>query len=241
MKRNLSLVLFLLLLCYTNLSAQVDDIKRSSKGSGEGNVSSSSGGGYGFAGDFIFQILLGEMIQAQQRVLQRKHEIPSLVSLEMMLQGGGQPSSYYILNPRLRGNWGLFSSDFRFNYILEEDIEGVKFLRTSDWQVLQFNLVTTRDVTARIGGGVIYEGFEEKNQYPEWTGGVHIRPFGSKLGGMVEYRGSEARREINGHVRYAIFERGKLHGYITAGGVFQRYYQQVNVWGLQGGIVFSLF
>lgn len=244
MTRNLTLVFAISLLFSTAAYPQVDEIKRSSRSSRDGGGEGGSGGPFGgsyFMGDFVFQMMFGGVVQAQQQKLQKRHDIPSLVSLDMMLQGAGQPSSYYILNPRIRGNWGLFSTDFRLNYILEEDIDGVKYIRTNDWQVLQLNIVTTRDVTARIGGGVIYESFEEKNNYPEWTAGVDIRPFGSKLGGLVEYRGSEARREINGHIRYAIFERGHLHGYVTAGAVFQRYYQQVNVWGLQGGIVFSLF
>lgn len=226
------------------VSAQTDEIRRSSSGGSRNGGRSESGGSSGgsyFAGDFVFQMMIGGIIQAQQKKLQQRHDIPSLVSLDVMFQGAVQPSSYYILNPRIRGNWGLFSTDFRLNYILEEDIEGVKYIRTNDWQILQLNVVTTKDVTVRIGGGVIYESYEEKHDYPEWTAGVDIRPFGSKLGGLVEYRGSEARKEVNGHFRYAIFERGHLHGYVTAGAMFQRYYQQVNVWGLQGGIIFSLF
>jgi hypothetical protein len=157
------------------------------------------------------------------------------------LQTAVQPSSYYVINPRIRGNWGIFSSDFRLNYILEEDIEGVKYLRTNDWQILQLNLITTKEVTVRVGGGVIYEAFGQRNNYPEWTAGVHIRPFGEKLGGIVEYRGSEARKEVNAHLRYTFFERAKLHGYLTAGAVYQRYYSQINVWGMQGGIAMSIF
>jgi len=232
-------IVFLFITCS---HAQVDEIKgaSSSKSSGETGGSSRGGGG-AFVGDFFFQFMFGEMVRAQQNKLQQRHDIPSLVSFDVLLQTAVQPSSYYIVNPRIRGNWGIFSTDFRFNYILEEDIDGVKYLRTNDWQILQLNLITTRNVTFRIGGGVIYEAFGERNNYPEWTGAVHIRPFGEKLGGIVEYRGSEARQEVNGHLRYAFFEKGKLHGYLTAGAVFQRYYTQINVWGLQGGIAMSIF
>ena len=158
-----------------------------------------------------------------------------------MMQGAVQPSSYYILNPRIRANWGLFSTDFRFNYILEEDIDGVKYLRTNDWQVLQLNILESRDASFRIGGGFIQEAFEGKNRYPEWTAALHISPWGRRLGGIGEFRQSLARREVNAHLHYSIFDRGALHGYLTVGAMFQRYYQTVNVWGLQGGFTMSIY
>jgi hypothetical protein len=235
-------VTFLLFLMAGVAVAQVDEIKSasSSKGQGEARGGGSSGGSGNFMVDFFFQFMFAEMIKAQQQKVSRKHEIPSIISFDVMLQAAAQPSSYYIMHPRVRGNWGLFSTDFRLNYILEEDIDGVKHLRTNEWQVLQLNLVTTKDATVRIGGGMLYEAFEMKRSYPEWTAGVHIMPFG-KLGGVAEYRGSEVRKEVNAHFRYGFFERNRLHGYLTAGAVYQRYYSQVSVWGMQGGLVLSFY
>jgi hypothetical protein len=242
MFRILLVTLVILLLLTGIAGAQVDEIKgaSASRSSGETRGGSSSGGSGACVFDFFVQLMFVEVIQAQQQKLQRRHEAPSMVSLDVMLQVAAQPSSYYIVHPRLRGNWGLFSTDFRMNYLLEEDIDGISYLRTSEWQVLQLNLVTTKDVTVRVGGGVIREIFGTKRSYPEWTGGVHIMPHG-KIGGVAEYRGAEARKEINAHLRYAFFEKGRLHGYLTAGAVFQRYYSQVDVWGLQGGMVMSIY
>lgn len=223
--------------------AQVDEIKsssssHSSKESSGNNTPDASGG---FVGDFFFQVMFSGIIQLQQQKLQRKQELPSIISLDFLLQGAAQPSSYYIVNPRIRVNWGLFSSDFRLNYVLEEGIDGVKYLRTNDWQILQFNIVTTRNVTARIGGGIIQESFGEKNNYPEWTGAVHIRPSLSKFGGYAEFRGSQARKEVNAYLQYSVLEKNRFHGSITGGAVFQRYYDHVNVWGFQGGFAFSIY
>jgi hypothetical protein len=238
LKYPVFLLAFLLGISLAN--GQVNEIKSASS-SRNFELGGGAGSAGGFVAEFFFQFMFGEVIFQQQRKLEQKHQIPSLVSIELLLQGAVQPSSYYILNPRIRANWGLFSTDFRFNYIVEEDIDGTKYLRTSDWQVLQLNLVTTRDLTVRIGGGVIKEAFGEQNSYPEWTGGVHIKPFASKLGGILELRGSEARKEINGHLRYKLFEKQRLHGYLTAGAAFQRHYEQVNVWGFQGGVAVSFF
>jgi hypothetical protein len=32
-----------------------------------------------------------------------------------------------------------------------------------------------------------------------------------------------------------------LHGYFSAGVVYQRYYESIEVWGLQGGFIFRLY
>lgn len=234
--------LLVLILSSTDIvHSQVKDIKRASSSKSSEVSGGRSSGASGYAGDFFFQFMVSGVVEAQQHKLQRRHEVPSMVSLDLLLQGASQPSSYYIVNPRIRANWGLFSTDFRMNFIIEEEFEGVSMLHTNDWQILQLNLVTTREVTVRVGGGVIYEAFGERNDYPEWTAAAQYSPPTSRFGGVAEYRGSEARREVNGSMRYKIYERNKLHTYLTAGAVFQRHYSEINVWGFQGGIMLSIF
>jgi hypothetical protein len=218
---------------------QVDEIKSAS--SSRGGRGESSRGGAGGASGYDLFFMFGYLIDWQQYKLDKKEEVRSIVSLDIMLQTAVQPSSYYIIHPRIRANWGLFSTDFRLNYLVEEDIDGVKYLRTTDWQVLQLNLVTTRDVTFRVGAGMIQESFGGKNNYGEWTAGFHLKPSVRPLGGVVEYRGSEVRSEFNAHLQYNIFNKQRLHGYLTGGGVYQRYYNSIHVWGFQGGLSFSIY
>jgi hypothetical protein len=244
MTRTLTTTLLMGVLIVHLTNGQVNEIKRASSAprkSSEIRQGGSSTSTNAFAYNFLFQLMFTQVVQWQQQKLQRREEVPSMVSLDVMVQTAVQPSSYYIINPRIRGNWGLFSTDFRINYIIEEDIDGPKHIRTNDWQVLQVNLVTTRDVTARVGGGIIQEAYGDKNTYPEWTGALQFRPITNKVGGTIEYRGSEMRKEANAHIHYALFTKKRLHGYLTAGAVFQRYYSKVNLWGLQGGITFSIF
>jgi len=234
--------------------AQVDEIKResashsTSSGRETRNVSSSDSGDSnslsGEAAWFIVKLpiyIIGGIAEWQDYKIEKKKINPSVISFDVMLQGAIQPSTYYILQPRVRGNWGLFSTDFRMNYIIEESIDGTKELRTDDWQILQLNVVTTKNIIARIGGGVLHENFSGGKTFSEWTAGVHLNSNSGKVGGMVEYRWSDPRDEWNAHFQYRVFQHGAANGYVTIGAVQQEYYSKINVWGVQGGFMLRLF
>ncbi|HYG03576.1 MAG TPA: hypothetical protein VD927_14105 [Chryseosolibacter sp.] len=238
--RLVSIILLVLIFCGTAIG-QVDQIKSSSGGRSRGGETSSGGSGAGFVFDLFFNVFIGEVIYAQQEKLRRRDEIPGLVSLDLMLQGAAQPSSYYILNPRVRANWALFSTDFRLNYIVEEDIEKMKHIRTNEWQILQFNIVTTEDALFRVGAGFIQEAYENRNYYSEWTTALQIHPANSRFGGFLEYRDSDMRKEINSYATYKLFDQKAFHGYLTGGVVYQRYFREVTTWGLQTGLIVRLY
>lgn len=223
--------------------AQVDEIKRASAEHAGDKKKNDSGSSVGAA--FVSIDLLEAAVLAiagwQELKLQKKEVNPTIVSFDVMLQGALQPSSYYILHPRVRANWGLFSTDFRFNYLIEESIEGTKHIRTNDWQILQLNIVTTRNVIARVGGGILREAFNDGKQFSEWSVGMHFRSNTGVLGAMTEYRWSEPRHEWNGQVQYLLFQHKASNVYFTAGAVYQRYYKQISVWGMQGGLMLRFF
>jgi hypothetical protein len=237
------LCIFLLVSIFSN--AQVSDIKTASSNHSAGSGSSGRGeGGYSgnaFVFDLFFNVVFGEIIRAQQNQLERRHEVPAMISVEAMLQTAVQPSGYYLLHPRVRINWGLFSSDFRFNYLIEEGISEVTHIRTNDWQVLQLNLVSTRDVVFRVGGGILQETFSGEKTYGEWTAAIQVHPHTSRTGGLIEYRNSEARNEISAFAQYKLFDEGVAHGFATGGAVYQRYYSSIAVWGVQGGFLFKFY
>ncbi len=249
--------LFILVcLSVTHVLAQVDQIKSSSSSNskstnsqsnqrGEGSGSSSSSSGF-FV--YLFVELIGNGVGALQRdKLSKKEMNPRIVSLELPLQAAAQPSNYYLFNPRIRGNWGLFSTDFRVNHLVEQDIDGTKDLTTFDWQVIQLNLVTAKNVIGRVGFGFMNENFGSKQSFFESTFGLSLLSNDHKLGGSLEYRVAKdyetdatPRREISASFERQIFSTGAFHGFATLGGVYQRYYSDVDVWGVQGGIIFRI-
>lgn len=233
-----------LLLTASVAESQVNSIKSASSSYGSsGSISGGDGGSSssGFMADFMFNIFFGGIIQGQQNRLERRADVPTMVSLDLMAQVAVQPSSYYIAQPRIRANWGLFSTDFRMNYLIEDGVNGYTHIRTNDWQILEFNIISTRDFNARIGGGVMQEAFEGHNGFAEWTLGLQYQSEEYRWGGYAEYRGAEVRREFSSFAQYKLFDKGLMHGFATAGFVFQRYYSSINTWGLQGGMMLKFY
>ncbi|MCK6617889.1 MAG: hypothetical protein L6Q51_09605 [Cyclobacteriaceae bacterium] len=234
------------------LYAQVDEIKQasednSSKKSGRDDSDNDGDSGGGF---FVFDLFFNAIPDWQRFKLQDdRSRYPSMVSLEVFMQGAVKPSSYYILWPRIRGNWGLFSTDYRMNYLIEEDADGgFKHIRTNDWQVLQLNLITSRFITFRFGTGVMKEAFADGRSFNEWDFmlGFHSPDQFKQI--WFEYRfakdwetGANPRRELSAQYQHQLFRTGALHGYFSAGVVYQRYYNSIEIWGFQGGLIFRLY
>lgn len=249
-----ALIFSLMLILSLSAYAQVDDIKSASKSNTERSSRSSGGSGRtdgssGSSSFFMVDFLFSGVGQWQgYKLRDDRARYPAMVSLDVMLQGAIKPSSYYVLWPRIRGNWGLFSTDFRMNYLIEEDVKGFKHIRTNDWQIFQLNLITSRFITLRAGTGVMTEAFEAKRSFNEsaFYLAAHA-PDQSKTIGF-EYRfskdwstGANPRREFSVQYQHQVFRTGALHGNLSVGAVYQKYYNTIEIWGVQAGIVFRIF
>lgn len=242
---------FLLILNLLFAQAQVSDIKNASSsnassGGGGGDRRGSSGNSAAFI--YFFADALNGLVSWQQYKLQKRELNPYLVSFDIISQVAIQPSRYYLYNPRIRGNWGLLSTDFRVNYLLQEKGNGTDDLSSIDWQILQFNIVTTRNVIGRIGGGFMKENFGGRQSFFESTYGIFVQSNSKRIGGSIEYRvaqdftiGAIPRRELSAQFEKRLFSSGYWNAYLTLGGVYQRYYESTSVWGVQAGLAFRVF
>lgn len=238
------------LLCLSETYAQVDEIKSASKdnSSKKSKSSGSDSDDDNGLGLDVFFFLFDGLGSLHTSKIRARENYPSMISFDVGLQGAVKPSSYYILQPRIRGNWGLFSTDFRMSYLIEDDMEGLKHIRTNDWQVLQLNLITNRFFTFRVGTGFMQEAFGDNRYFSESSFMLNVHaPDQSKVVGF-EFRfakdwdsGLNPRREFTIQYQHQIFQASALHGYITVGGLYQRYYNSIDVWGIQTGLVFRLF
>lgn len=248
MKRSIAIVIVTLLLPVLSF-AQVDGIRQASKNnstrsSGSDNSSDSDNG-------FFYRVLFFLPEWQKYKLLEdNKTRYPSMVSFEAMIPGGYKAKDTYFLWPHVRANWGLFSTDFRMNYMFEKNDAGggYKQLHTNDWQVLQLNITTSRVITFRVGAGMMTEAFNNFNRYTELTVGLGLHAPDQSNMFYIEYRDAfksgldvKARIELNAQYMHQIFKTGALKGYLTGGVVYQKYYSQIDFWAVQAGLAFRVF
>ncbi len=256
--KKLYVTTLLIFVLGSELFAQVGGIKNGSDNNKPKNNSSTSGskgdsGGClsdaccssGCSDWFIQSGILG-LAKLQQHQLEKKKDIPEVVSFEFMPHFGyAEPSSSMLL-PRIRGNWGVFSTDLRFSNMVEYDADGIDFYNTIDWQALVLNLVITKPVIARLGTGIMYE-YYSKSTFIEHFLGVDVNWKDHLYLASGEFRiakdystGATPRLEGNARLNYRILDNPHFKGYAMIGSIFQNYYSSVTVWTIQTGLTFHL-
>jgi hypothetical protein len=201
-------------------------------------------------GFFLFDLFFGIIPSWQQLKLSAdRTRYPSLVSVEILTQGALNPPNYYFIWPRIRGNWGIFSSDFRMNYLIDRVSDGsYAHIRTNDWQVLQLNIITSRFITLRTGAGMMNEAFTGGGSFMEWTAMLefHNRLQSDRM--SFEYRHARdwvtnawPRFEISAQYQRQILTVGKMHTLLSVGLVYQNYYRTIPVTGLMSGLLFRFY
>lgn len=142
------LVILLTLVCScTVLLAQVSDVNKNIKK--DNNNSTTTKGSSSARSDnnpsglgagliyFISDIFIGSIVNAQKAVLENKERYPERVSLEVFSTFGTElTNSANYFETGIRGNWGVFATDFKYSYL--NDFTGN--LKSLDWQVIVFRI-----------------------------------------------------------------------------------------------------
>ncbi|MEZ4883338.1 MAG: hypothetical protein R3E32_01285 [Chitinophagales bacterium] len=238
---------FLLILSASGIKlyAQVEDIKDASESNSNNSDGDNNGNGSSSGGNFFIDIAfdffsLGFQYHTYQ--LSREKEMPNISSIEVHPTIGYGSGNTIVVAPRLRGNWGLFSADFRYFNLV-----GGGLYQTFDGQFL-LNVVNEKEATLRMGTGFMHEYSGGKSTYNEHFFGLDIRwNKDASITSNAEFRiakdystGATPRLELNLRVNQKIFEKGRIVGYWTVGGIYQRYFNQINVWTGQTGLNFAL-
>ncbi len=224
--------------------AQISKVKELSESSEKSSSDSfGEGVGYYFAAEFG-EFFLQSLIFGHREMLARRYDEPWLLSVDVGLHAGYYGHEHAtILSPSVRGNWGLFSSQIRYNKF--QDFTGS--FPTLDWQVIQFNIVAQPKVNFRMGMGFMHE-VENDDSFPEHFAGLELHFANRKINPTLEYRwasdyetGRTARTEINTRIDFRIARYGKTSINLMAGFLYQKYYEQVNFYFAQTGLTFNLY
>jgi hypothetical protein len=257
--KKIPIVFLLISFCFQAF-AQVGGIKSGSdkNSTSPKNTSSESKDGSGCLTDacgaacgsgcfnFIIDYAILGSVKLHKSIMAKRPEIPEVLSIELMPHiGFASPSSSLII-PRIRGNWGLFSTDFRYTNMMDfSHADSIEFYNTLDWQILELNMVVTNPVTFRVGTGIMKE-FYSSQIFIEHFLGLDITSADRQYLGNAEFRiakdystGATPRIEGNLRFNYRILKTNNLNGYAMAGAIFQNYYGETNVWTMQTGLYFN--
>ena len=94
--------------------------------------------------DLFFDVVIFGGWQLHKHHIDSQDEIQRVKSIEFMPQFAFHAPSTYQMLPRIRGNYGLFSTDFRYSFMVETNLANeADIYKTIDWQILVLNLVVT--------------------------------------------------------------------------------------------------
>lgn len=261
MKLKYLLFAFLFAFACVQVDAQVNKVKKKSSqnksnrttnntnnNSGGGSTPSCSGACANACVGACANIGAQVIIAGQQAYLDRRDEVPHMVSLDFMGHAGYVVSDEsYLVLPRIRGNWAMFSTDIRFNGWFEVDSAGgFDFANTTDWSIIQFNPIITKNFILRMGTGFMYEHFS-KVFYNEHYLGCDVLLNDDDYMINAEGRwakdyqtGANPRTEANIRFNIKYWDNKHLDNYFMFGAIYQNYYEEIDLWGVQAGITVNL-
>lgn len=244
-------VLFIIILCLavqmSNVYGQLDDIKEKA-GKDKNRDRSSDQRDYsyddsddsfgdalaneacGCAGEILWFFMWKAIASVQTAALKQKNDYPYISSLETKVWGGiSSNRGTTFLSPGIQGNWGIFSTDFRYTYM--EDNTGT--LNNLDWQILKLNVPVK---TFKASAGLGFTWLTDPGvSYLEGSIGTEFHLFQNKIVLSGEYRGTEVsesgevfRREFNCQLDYKTNSFGRFHLSPMAGFRFQEYYESID-------------
>lgn len=250
-KNHLILLLFFFLPLKT--VSQIDAIKGLAEGGAE--IISSLGGSdacFSCCWDNGTLFFIDFFIHHHEDILKLKDMDPTVISFEARAAFalGLHPTTdtnYIYVNylPGLRGNLGVFSTDFRFNILMEYSDDFPNSFSSWEWLFL-LNIETSENFKLTFGTGVQMEKHTD-SYYNEHYLGLKI--------GIADNRDfldldtrvsmdyvSGAYPFIEYGIRYntRIINFNNVYVYITLGGIYQNYYQAHAIWAAQGGISINI-
>jgi hypothetical protein len=189
-----------------------------------------------------------------QEIMDMRNLNPSVLSLEFDANtawsfhyspDSGQFYQYFNYLPRIRGNLGIFSTDFRYNMLIEYDLDVPTYYKSWDL-IMMLNIVPSERFKLSFGSGVyseLYTGNYYNEHYINTTFGLNnnrsLLDMDCRL--AIDYTNSQLPFAEAG-IRYMIriMDIPHVYSYVTLGFVYQNYYAQHDIFGGNAGLLFNI-
>lgn len=178
-------------------------------------------------------------------MLSRRDKVNRIMSIEAQVPLALSTEGYFTFAPQVRGNWGLFSTGFRYFNLTEPALEGRKSWITYDLELLQLNLIQSKVLRLRLGTGLTIQDYQGL-PFHETLAGLDFHFFDQKMVLTNEGRVSSdycncgpvhfQRLEYNASLRFRVAQSEHISVYNTYNYLYQNYYGAVNVWTAGAGL-----
>lgn len=193
-----------------------------------------------------YELILSGLFNYHLRLLDSKGENERVVSLDILPEGAWLPEGGYQIVPRIRGNWGFLTTDFRIFSDYRSGPGYIETARTFDWQIIMFNLIARREAVLRMGTGLMYDQSTDY-VFSEHSVALDLYLVQERVAPRLEFRYAldygnfeSPRWEANGLVDFLLFETRNFSGYFSAGARFQKFALGDEVFAATGGFRFNL-
>lgn len=244
-------LLVLLLSCTFSVYAQVSDINKnvekdksnkSSTSSSSYSENESSNNGAGFFG-FVIEVFAHTIGAAQMAALENKDLYPERVSLETFGTFGTEiSSSANYFETGIRGNWGIFATDFRYSNL--NDFSGD--LKSIDWLVVVFR-IPIKNFKIDYGLGFISLIDLDQSYFKSSIGfDLMLHEIGLNINSVYQWSeqtslGSRYKRNFDFSVDFNVFTHQHLHISPIIKYSYQNYFGETEFSIFSAGAVVRLF
>ncbi len=149
--------------------------------------------------------------------------------------------------PEVRLNWGVLSTQFKYNYLQESKNDSTFTYKTWHWQLLQLNIYPSENFIIRFGAGIFYDYFVSSS-YNEFFLGLELNSENEMFFVNIEgrycdtYHQVENRavyREANARFNLKILDTPHFWTYLSIGGIYHNYYGEFGILSGQVGLNFN--
>ncbi len=234
-----------ILIACTPAFSQVDDIKKKSdkykkddNSSSDSNIGSSNDPVFDACFetcasgcfDIALSVVTEIMIQHHIYLMDSRNEDPTALSLDLMMHTAYEPNNQIVnVVPRIRGTWGVLSTDFRFNHLVERD-QAIATFKTLSWQILALHFGVPDAFSFRIGSGFYYD-ISDALMFNEHYTGLQLKFGGQSILLNLEYRialdyehSETVFQDFDANIAFRLLNFPNLYTYANVGFVHQKYY-----------------
>lgn len=262
MKKLILLLIFLI--TYSFVNAQIEDIKKNAdknKDENKENYDSYLGNNNSNSnpcaeacvqaiGEIIVSIF-ADLLIAHHGYIMYELDEPRALSLSFRPEisygyhysaSGGM--NYANFTPGINGRFGIYSMDFRLNYLMDYDNGIIDSYKSWEWLIMQLNIQPVTNFRFIYGAGLFKENYLDQIKAEQYLGIEFSNNSKSQIAmaelRIVPYQNEITFTEVCLKYNQRIIDTNHFFVYLFASGVYQNYYTSHDIWLVKTGFSINI-